>query len=536
MKKYQVVTSVSVLAIVAMLLLTVSVRENKADQARIAATPEIKAFEVRSSEWGRHYPRQYSTYMQTKKSDAFIDVLGDLEPGLVINWAGYAFSKDYSRPRGHYYMLEDQAVTLRTGAPDPAKGIPSPQPTACWTCKGPDVSRLIARDGELEFFTGTWDKYGSEVVNPVGCADCHDPKTMKLVTTRPHLKRAVDASGILKYDEATQQDMRSLVCAQCHIEYYFKPTEWTDKNGEKKVAKVNTLPWDKGLSVEAIEQYYDEIGFTDYTHKLSKAPILKAQHPDYELFRTSIHFKRGLACADCHMPYVREGGVKYTSHQILGNPLDSIGNTCLNCHHDSEEGFRAIIKRKLERKYELAKQATVSIATAHLEAQKAWELGASEEEMRPALMDIRKGQWRWDFALASHGSFFHAPEEMLRIVADATHYGQEARIKLRAILAKYGAGDYVAPDFSTKEKAQALAGIDLLKESREKTRFLNTVRKEWFNEAKKKGVFDPQGEQDMIPFISAWPVPAEDGSTEKAPMETKAAGEQTPDRQATEKL
>ena len=147
-----------------------------------------------------------------------------------------------------------------------------------------------------------------------------------------------------------------------------------------------------------------------------------------------------------------------SSHQILGNPLDNIGNTCLNCHHDSEEGFRAIIKRKLERKYELAKQATVSIATAHLEAQKAWELGASEEEMRPALMDIRKGQWRWDFALASHGSFFHAPEEMLRIVADATHYGQEARIKLRAILAKYGAGDYVAPDFSTKEKAQALAG------------------------------------------------------------------------------
>lgn len=236
------------------------------------------------------------------------------------------------------------------------------------------------------------------------------------------------------------------------------------------------------------------------------------------------------------MPYVREGGVKYTSHQILGNPLDSIGNTCLNCHHDSEEGFRAILKRKLERKYELARKATASIATAHLEAQKAWELGANEEEMRPALMDIRKGQWRWDFALASHGAFFHAPEEMLRIIADAIHYGEEARIKLRAILAKYGAGDYVAPDFSTKEKAQALAGIDLLKESREKTRFLNTVRKEWFNEAKKKGVFDPQGEQDMVPFISAWPVPAEDGSAEKAPMETQAAGEQTPDKQAKEKL
>ncbi len=242
MKKYQVVTSVSVLAIVAMLLLTVSVRENKADQARIAATPEIKAFEVRSSEWGRHYPRQYSTYMQTKKGDAFTDALGEL-PGMVINWAGYAFSKDYSRPRGHYYMLEDQAVTLRTGAPDPARGIQSPQPTACWTCKSPDVARLIARDGEMEFFTGTWDKYGSEVVNPVGCADCHDPKTMKLVTTRPHLKRAVDASGILKYDEATQQDMRSL--APGTAKWNFSPAPGTStavKWSTRWAAPTVTIP------------------------------------------------------------------------------------------------------------------------------------------------------------------------------------------------------------------------------------------------------------------------------------------------------
>lgn len=97
MKKYQVVTSVSVLAIVAMLLLTVSVRENKADQARIAATPEIKAFEVRSSEWGRHYPRQYSTYMQTKKGDAFTDALGEL-PGMVINWAAMPFPRITAGP------------------------------------------------------------------------------------------------------------------------------------------------------------------------------------------------------------------------------------------------------------------------------------------------------------------------------------------------------------------------------------------------------------------------------------------------------
>ena len=66
--------------------------------------------------------------------------------------------------------------------------------------------------------------------------------------------------------------MRSLVCAQCHVEYYFK--------GD---GKYLTFPWDKGMTVEAIEQYYDEAGFSDYTHALSRTPILKAQHPDYEI-------------------------------------------------------------------------------------------------------------------------------------------------------------------------------------------------------------------------------------------------------------
>lgn len=492
MKKSFVVIILSVLAIVPMVLLTVSIRENKADQAKIDAMPEIKPFESRSSEWGKYYPRQYTSYMQTKKSDEIVDMIKEYP--LAILWAGYAFSKDYNAPRGHFYMIEDNQNTLRTGAPvDAGSG---PQPTACWTCKSPDVPRLIARDGEMEFFTGTWAKYGNEVVNPVGCADCHDPKTMQLIVTRDYLKRALDAEGSLKFANATHQDMRSLVCAQCHVEYYFKPTAWDDK-GEKKEAMVVTLPWEKGFSVEQIESYYDEYGFTDFVNKLSRAPILKAQHPEYETFRTGIHYRSGLACADCHMPYVREGGVKYSSHHI-GNPLDNIANTCLNCHQDSEKGFKELVQRKLERKDELAHAATDALARAHLEAAKAWELGATEEEMQPALQDIRRGQWRWDFAVASHGAFFHAPEESLRILAGAVNYGQEARIKLRTILARYGAGDYQAPDFSTKEKAQALAEIDMVKEVNEKTQFLDGLRNEWFKQAEEKGVFDPATREGMV--------------------------------------
>lgn len=487
MKKSTIVVILSVLVLVPMLLLTTSIRENKAEQQAISAVPAVKDGETRASEWGKLYPRQYDTYMQTRKSDEISDVLKQ-DPALVVMWAGYAFSKDYNKPRGHYYALEDNINTLRTGAPVDKKT--GPLPTACWTCKSPDVPRLIKRDGENEFFTGKWAKYGDEVVNPIGCGDCHDNKTMKLTLTRDYLKRALDAEGRLKTADVTHQDMRSLVCAQCHAEYYFKKTEWEDK-GEKKTAMVVTFPWNKGLSAENMEEYYDSYSFTDWTHQLSKTPMLKAQHPDYETFVTGVHYRNGLACADCHMPYVREGGVKYSSHKV-GSPLDNIANTCLNCHKGTEKEFRETVEKKLARKNELAKIATDVLAKAHLEA------GATEEEMKAALQDIRHGQWRWDYSVAGHGAFFHAPEEVLRTLAGAINKGQDARLKLRIVLAKHNAADFVAADFSTKEKAQALIGMDYGKLVEEKKKFLDTLKQEWIKKAEEKGLYDPASRKDMV--------------------------------------
>ncbi len=493
MKKSWIVIIVSVLIMVPLLLLAVSIKENKAEQQAINAVPQIEKFEPRSSEWGRYFPRQYDSYMKTRKSDEIKDVLKQ-DPALVVMWAGYGFSKDYNAPRGHFYALEDNINTLRTGAP--VDGQSGPMPSACWTCKSPDVPRLIAETSELEFFTPKWAGHGGEVVNTIGCADCHDNETMKLTVTRDYLKRALDAEGSLKFADASHQDMRTLVCAQCHAEYYFKKTDWTDDQGEKQTAAVVTYPWENGFSAEEMEQYYDARNFVDWTHKLSKTPMLKAQHPGYETFVTGVHGKNGLACADCHMPYVREGGVKYSDHQVR-SPLDNIANTCLNCHQGTEKEFRATIARKLERKNELATQAMDVLAKAHLEAAKAWELGATEEEMKPALTDIRHGQWRWDYAVAAHGAFFHAPEEVLRTLGGAINKGQDARLKLRVILAKHGAVDYQAPDFSTKEKAQEIIGLPYEKLVEEKKQFLNGLKQEWFEEGKKKGIYDPKSREGM---------------------------------------
>ena len=153
---------------------------------------------------------------------------------------------------------------------------------------------------------------------------------------------------------------------------------------------------------------------------------------------------------------------------------------------------------KLARKDELARQATAVIAKAHLEAAKAWELGATEEEMKPAQQDIRSAQWRWDFAVASHGAFFHAPEEILRTLANAIKMGQDARLKLRVVLAKHNAADYEAPEFATKEAAQQHIGIDMAKEISEKKTFLNTLKQEWYKKAEEKGVYDPASRKDMV--------------------------------------
>jgi nitrite reductase (cytochrome c-552) len=511
MRKSTVITALSVIAIVPMVLLAISINENKAEQKEINTTPQaqkvestgIKKFESRSSEWGKYYQRQYDSYKQTKKSDKISDMLKE-NPALVVLWAGYGFSKDYNAPRGHYYMLEDNINTLRTGGPVDA--MTGPMPTACWTCKSTDVPRLIDKIGELDYFTGKWARHGSEISNSIGCGDCHDNETMKLTLTREFLKRGLDAEGSLKAADATHQDMRSLVCAQCHSEYYFKKTEWTDKNGEKKTAGVVTFPWDNGFSVEAMEKYYDDISFVDWTHKVSKTPMLKAQHPGYEIYKTGAHGLNNVACADCHMPYVREGGVKYSSHNV-GSPLDHMTNTCLNCHNEEEKAFKDRVARKLERKTELNKTAMDVIAKAHLEARKAWEVGATEAEMKEIQQDIRHAQWRWDYSIASHGSFFHAPEETLRILGSAINKGQEARVKLRAVLAKYNAGEYAAPDFSTKEKAQEVIGLPYQKLVDEKMTFLNGLRKEWVEQQKAKGLYDPAAWEGMIFNTSYAPAP-----------------------------
>jgi nitrite reductase (cytochrome c-552) len=464
-------------------LLASSIIERRTE-AQFAYAPVINydQSEPRNAVWGKNFPREYQSYLQTSDTtfrskyngSAMIDML-DVDPRLAVLWAGYSFSKEYNQSRGHYYAIDDIRNILRTGAP--MKGTKSPQPNTCWACKSTDVPRMMKISGPADFYAGTWETKGHEIVNPIGCADCHEAKTMNLQISRPALKEAFERSG-KDITKVSHQEMRSLVCAQCHVEYFF----------DKRDGKQNylTFPWDKGLTVEDMERYYDEFMFTDWTHALSKAPMLKAQHPDWEVYMTGIHAERGVSCADCHMPYKSEGGQKFTDHH-LQSPLNNVEASCAVCHR---EKTITLIKNVYDRQDKIIQnrdKLEELLVRAHVEAKKAWDLGATEDQMKPVLMDIRHAQWRWDYSAASHGASFHSPVEIGRVVATGINIAQEARIKLARLLASLGFNEEIPyPDIATKEKAQAFIGLDMKKMNDDKAVFLQTVVPVWDQKAKER--------------------------------------------------
>jgi nitrite reductase (cytochrome c-552) len=433
----------------------------------------INTWEPRNEVWGENFPREYETYADTRDTsflskhggNATIDYL-EAFPELVVLWAGYAFSRSYNQGRGHYHAVDDIRNTLRTGVP---------MPGTCWTCKSTDVPRVMADRGAGEFYSDKWANLGSEIVNNIGCQDCHDPKTMNLRITRPALIEAFERQG-RDINLATHNEMRSLVCAQCHVEYYFK--------GKKE--KYLTLPWDGGFTAEEMEEYYDNIEHVDFIHTLSKAPIVKAQHPDYELYMTGIHAERGVSCADCHMPYRSEGGVKFTDHKIM-SPLANIANSCQVCHRESEATLVQNVSDRQDKILELRRIAEKSLAAAHIEAKMAWEAGATEAEMKPALTLIRHSQWRWDYVAAANGLGFHSPVVAAQVLGTSIDKAQKARTELVRVFAKHGITDPVTlPDISTKAKAQAYIGLDMPKINAAKAEFAKENFEKWDAEAAKR--------------------------------------------------
>jgi nitrite reductase (cytochrome c-552) len=428
-------------------MLGASIFERRQESFQVQMVHPIAAWEPRNAVWGANFPRQYESYMATMRADfrskyggsAPIDYLAEY-PHLVVLWAGYPFARAYEQGRGHAHAVDDSRRTFRTN---------TDMPGTCWACKSTDVPRLMRERGVAGFYASGWRELGPEVVNPIGCQDCHDPQTMSLRLSRPALVEALQRRGT-DVDQLTHQQMRSLVCAQCHVEYYFA----------KEPKDYLVFPWDDGFAAEEMEAYFDRIGHVDWVHALSRAPMLKAQHPDYELYMTGTHAARGVSCADCHMPYRSEGGVKFTDHHIR-SPLQNIANSCQVCHRESEQTLLRDVTSRQDKVKELRLIVEKSLAAAHIEAGAAWQAGASEAEMAAPLQLIRHAQWRWDWVAAANGVGFHSPNEALRVLGTSIQKAEQARAGIARVLWGRGVTEPVPlPDLPDKASAQHYIGLD----------------------------------------------------------------------------
>ncbi len=483
-------------------LLASSLMERRAEVASVFNNKRTQfndSIIAQNEKFKADYPREYETWAMTEDTtfesefngSKAVDVL-EQRPNMVILWAGYAFAANYNTPRGHKHCIDDLREILRTGNP----GIDTTgfkQPATCWTCKGPDVPRMMRElSGSksvfdpANYYAKQWVDLGDQIVNPIGCSDCHDARTMDLRPARPALYEAWARAG-RDVRKASHQEMRSLVCAQCHTEYYFiKPD---DANNPGK-ANYLMFPEDYGMTCEDAEKYFDSINFYDYKHKLSRTPILKAQHPGYEIALQGIHGQRGVSCADCHMPYMQDGGVKFTDHHIM-SPLANIDRTCQTCHRQDAEVLRQNVYERQRKCNEVRDRAEEELAAAHIEAKFAWDAGATEAEMDTILKLIRKSQWRWDYAIASHGATFHAPQEVTRLLSHSVDFALQARLLLSKVLVKHGVTqDIMATEkakIDTKAKAQQYIGLDMAMLNSNKQKFLDQIVPKWIATAKKKG-------------------------------------------------
>lgn len=415
--------------LITMLLVNVGERKREALQTRFELV-KLTEDTIDPAEWGKNFPRQYDGYRRTVDiertryggSEAFSRL--DADPRLKRIFAGYAFALDYREERGHAYSLKDQDETERVKQ--------RPQPGSCLHCHA-SVIPAYRQAGGGDVFKGfeivsamPWVEARKLVSHPVACVDCHDPATMAIRVTRPGFLRGIKAfkesQGVKDYDPntmATRQEMRSFVCGQCHVEYYFA--------GEKKIV---TYPWSKGLKVEEIEAYYDGEKFSDWKHAETGAGVLKAQHPEFEMWNQGVHSRSGVACADCHMPYMRQGAVKISDHHVR-SPLLNVERACLACHPFSAAEMKSRAESIQERNAKLLGRAEDALVDLVDAIQKARSAGAGEAQLAKAWALQRKAQFRADFVNAENSMGFHAPQEAARILAEAIDYARQGQLALK---------------------------------------------------------------------------------------------------------
>jgi len=420
---------------------------NIAEKKTEAKNPVLRVVELTDDTedpavWGKNFPVEYDLYKKTTDqkrtkyggSEAMPRTPTEADPRSVVAqsktdddprlktmWAGYAFAADFREERGHAYTLEDQKFTLRQQVVK--------QPGTCAQCHA-SIYVPMKKLGNGDIWKGfealnkmPYSEAAKHFKHPVACIDCHDSQTMQLRVTRPAF---IEGMRNLKKDPtydpntmATRQEMRAFVCGQCHVEYYFKGPE-----------KRLTFPWHNGLRADDALAYYDEVGFRDWTHKESGAPTLKAQHPEFEMWNQGIHARSGVACADCHMPYMRVGGTKVSDHWVR-SPVLNLNRACQGCHKWPEEELKARVEAIQDKHHTLREGAFDALVALIGDIKGAKEAGKTDEELKPARYLQRRAQFLFDYVEAENSTGFHADQEGARLLFESVDASRQGQLAIR---------------------------------------------------------------------------------------------------------
>ena len=556
MKKSYTLPIVLVIAVIigiALVMLASSIGGKKAEE--LAVSP--KSFVELSDDnptfdfWGKNFPEYVDMYVTVEKEKPKDTTFGGnlayskliRYPQLTQLWAGYPFSIDANEERGHFWIQVDQMDTARNNKDFlNAHGFAGfgGQPTACMNCHSGWTPWLLKNTAKGDWVAFNSTKYWTMIktvpaVNGIAenskehsgphggkrmgvtCADCHNPTDMSLRISRPGLINSLVLRGYEK--DATQgikadrNEMRTLVCAQCHVEYYFAPTgtkvkvmgesiaqdstkkwwngtqktydefdSWRDGNKptEIEVAGLELIypwsAWEKGkpFRIEMFDEHYDKArnleggkAFKfDWSHKITKAPMLKIQHPEYEMYSGSVHAANGVSCADCHMPYIRKGAKKVTQHNIT-SPLFDVNSACKTCHNQSEEYLKAQItdiQKSVAFDLRSAEYATVSLIWDIKKIrEELGKQGKNDEQINAILKDVlelhRRGQMRGDFVGAENSTGFHNPREASRMLLQAVEMARKGQTELALIAKQYNIA--YKPSEATFEEIQKLNPGDI---------------------------------------------------------------------------
>ena len=373
------------------------------------------------------------------------EALGEtIASGTDFNWP--AVFKGFELVSAMKYA-DAHAELLKTpdGSPPPTGGAPGRVDRAAPTDLQGAPTTAPTTQQALAAHAGIGDAH------PVSCVDCHDPDNMQLRVTRPGFVRGIQALAASDapvphlpsierwrqgnrnqpYDpnrDATRQEMRSFACGQCHVEYYFR--------GDSKVV---TYPWHNGLRAEQIEAYYDEPknfpngqAFNDWKHGETGAGVIKAQHPEFEMWSQGVHARAGVSCADCHMPYYRQGAMKISDHWVR-SPLLMVNRSCQTCHSVPEQELAARVETIQGRTHHLMSKAAAALTDMLDAIRSAKAAGATPEQLAPAHALQRQAQWRLDFVSSENSMGFHADQETARVLGESIDFARQAQVAALSI-------------------------------------------------------------------------------------------------------